>query len=158
MKKFVFILIGLILVTTNCFGSWKITQNKKDALSGSSESYENVFVIENGDMLFFNSKLNQVRIYSGHSIFKHDNGDYFRALVGYYVGDELVEKEYVYFKVDGDGNNDYAMISSYKSAGIGEKIINHLKYKGNVQIRATTYSYPNYDITATYNPNLKWYK
>ena len=157
MKKFITIIFATIVAmmtfSINANAQWGTPNyHKGDELKGTSAYYSNIY---QGDCGYFVCWSNDtdVKIGANRGIFDYDD-NYVFVIVGFYEGDKLIEKVTTRFYVpNGDSNTAYS--SEYKTKGLGEKIINHIKNVGNVRIIASKYSGADFDLTIPMNPNIK---
>lgn len=152
MKKFL-LLLAAILIADVASAQWlEPHYSPADELKGTEAYYSNMYRSEVGYFVSWSNETD-IKIGTDRGIFDYDD-NYVTVIVGFYVGDSLEEKVTAKFYVP-DGDSDTAYSSSYRSPGLGEKIINHLKTKGKVRFIASRYSGGDFDMTVPMNKNLK---
>lgn len=153
MKKFIIIIAAVILSIVNANAQWNSpSYHEGDELKGTGAYYSNLYIDDDGYFICW-SNSTDIKIAAKRGIFDYDD-NYVSVLIGFYKGTELIEKVNTKFFVpDGDSNTAYS--SEYKTKGLGEKVINHLKTVGNVRIIAPKYSGADFDLTIPMNKDLK---
>lgn len=160
MKKIIFILVMSLFVCINANAQWSVSVIKGDELKGTEDCYANVYDFSNGYFVCWSNDTS-IKIGTNVGIFDYDTEygsyssfQYTNVIIGFYVDGTLTEKVMAKFYVP-DGKSNTAYTSDIKNKGLGVKIINHIKTKGDVRIIAPRYGRVDFDITIPMNNTLK---
>lgn len=157
MKKFIMFvvatLVAMVSMSNFAMAQWfPPTHHQADELTGTSEYYSNLYEGDSGYFVCWSND-NNVKIVAKRGIFDY-NDDYVNVIVGFYEGENLIEKVETKFYVPQNESNT-AYTSDYKSPkGLGYKIKNHIKTKGDVRIIASKYSGIDFDLTVPMNEKI----
>lgn len=156
MKRYI-LLLATLFISTVTFAQWSIRHIDADELRGQEECYFNFYNSPKGDSFSFGSTQPLSFIIGTRSgIFNYGDDAFgyhtLKVIVGYYVGKELVDKATETLYISKDGNSNYA---GSLGGELANKVVNHLKTKGDVRIIAPKYSGSDYDVRIPMNKNLK---
>lgn len=153
MKK-LFLFLAMALFANAVNAQWHEPVYKPaDELKGEDAYYANIYDGNSGSFVCWSNETD-IKIITDRGIFDYDDS-YVRVIVGFYVGDELVDKVTARFYVP-KGDSDTAYTSKYQTpTDLGSRIITHLKTKGKVRFLAPKYSGSDFDLTVPMNKNLK---
>jgi len=157
MNRLICFLVALFafnFTTSQLFAQWTSQHVKADPLTKTEEHYIDVYMAENGDYFMSRSHHDGISIYTSDGFFNFDTNSHVHVVVGFYVGQNLIERKDVWLYVPAE-DPEYASTNRYKQKKIGRKIKDHLRAKGSIKIIADRYSKSNFEITIPMNPNIK---
>lgn len=141
MKKSFYAIIAafvtIVSLSTSCneSGQWYCTYYEVDELTGWGGYYDNKFYPETGESFSCDGK--EIELFTKstlHDYYRDDydllNDAYVTVIVGFYKDKKLNEKVTKEFNV---GRSGYSLVT-LKDEELSKKILNHLKYFGNVRI------------------------
>lgn len=145
LKKFLFLVL-LSISSISSYAEWKVV--KSDNIN---DDYNlNVFYTEEGYfMCGFN---NDIFIKTYNSIFDFDDDNNISALISLYENDRVIENLTINFFVSDIA--DGAISLNRGNEDNINKIMTHIKTKGNVRIVINRYRYSSFDVTIPMNKNL----
>lgn len=157
MKKIIFILAMTLLVCVNAKAQmWYIDETPADELKGTKASKHARFFTEDG-MCAIKGDDFAIAVKTHKGIFDYDgicNTRYIKVLVGYYVDDNLIDKDNIEFSIK--STPKFATLFQNKKYYY-TKIVNHLKTKGDVRFVIERYEDVDFDITLPMNKDLPMY-
>lgn len=157
MKKIIFILTMTLLVCVNANAQmWYIDETQADELKETKASKHALFLTEDGSCLIKGNDF-VIAIKTHKGIFDYDgirNTRHIKVLVGYYVDDNLIDKDIIEFSIKSSPN--FATLFQNKKYYY-TKIVNHLKTNGDVRFVIERYEDVDFDITLPMNKDLPMY-
>ena len=145
MKKSFYAIIAafvtIVSLSTSCneYGQWYCTYYEVDELTGWGGYYENKFYTETGESFSCDGKeidlftTSEIDNYSERCNYYRDDYDpyntYITVIVGFYKDKKLEEKVTKEFNI----RRGYSSVT-LKDEELSKKILNHLKYVGDVRI------------------------
>ena len=155
MKK-IFVLIATLFamfITNVANAQWEEPRfYKADELKGEDAYYSNCYISDDGAFVCWSNE-DTIKIISDRGIFDYHDS-YVKVIVGFYENNNLIEKVTTKFFVP-ERNSSCALTSDFYSKGLGKKIINHLKNKGEVRFIASKFRGADFDMTVPMNKNIK---
>lgn len=155
MKKIIFILSMTLLVCVNANAQmWSIKETNADELKGTNASTMVIFTDnENGSFcLNFETEGIVMGIQTHKGIFNYDTIGRVKILndviIGFYENDKLIDKITTSFLMRG------SKIAATLNGEIIVKVVQHLKYKGEVRFIVERYEDVDFDITLPMNKDL----
>lgn len=155
MKKILFIVVVMLSFCVNANAQmWYIDETKADELKGTKASKDAIFLNEDGCCIIKGDDF-VIAINTHKGIFDYDeigNTRFIKVLVGYYVDDNLIDKDTIEFLIS---KPKWAVLLSNEN--YYTKIVNHLKTKGNIRFVIERYEDVDFDITLPMNKDLPMY-
>ena len=140
MKKLIFLIALLIPMIASA--QWESHYVAGDELKGVSEHYANIYHDAYGNYFVYWTNGNDIKISTKSGIFNYNNYHGVSAIVGFYDGDALVEKQNVTMYVPtGDSDTAYNVEDDF-----GKKVIEHLNNVGAVRFIIPKYSGADFDM------------
>ena len=143
MRKTLLLAISATLFAFNAMAQWSTDSHKGDELLGTAPYKSYTYTASNGDSFIYWSNDYNFRLYAAKGIFFY-KGDFVNAVVGYYSGDELINRESVELYVPEGKPNTAQADNNWELA---DRIITHIENGGRVRIVADKYSGADFDIT-----------
>ena len=153
MKRLTATTIVLLVLAFSAGAQWRTSFHEADELKGTEEYTSSLYISETGDAFVCWSNEDGIKIVAGRGIFDYDD-NYVLAIIGFYEDGRMVDKVTTRLFVP-DGSADAAYSSEYRSPGLGKKIKEHLRTRGDVRILASKYSGADFDIRIPMNTDLQ---
>ena len=137
MKKSFYAIIAafvtIVSLSTSCneSGQWYCTYYEVDELTGWGGYYKNEFYTETGE--YFSCDGKEINLFTTSEIYNYDYdpyNTYITVIVGFYKDKKLEEKVTKEFNIGWEGSR----LVTLKDEELSKKILNHLKYVGDVRI------------------------
>ena len=145
MKKSFYVIIAafVTIVSTSCnestqeLGHWYCKYYEVDELTGWGGYYKNAFYTETGESFSCDGK--EINLFTTSEIYNYSEicnydydpyNTYITVIVGFYKDKKLEEKVTKEFNIGRDGSRFVTL----KDEELSKKILNHLKYVGDVRI------------------------
>ena len=143
MKKSFYVIIAafvtIVSLSTSCneSGQWYCTYYEVDELTGWGGYYNNEFYTETGE--YFSCDGKEINLFTTSEIYNYSErcnydydpyNTYITVIVGFYKDKKLEEKVTKEFNIGCDGFRFVTL----KDEELSKKILNHLKYVGDVRI------------------------
>lgn len=156
MKRFFSIIIMLLSIVFSSNAQWRVRHIKGDELKGTKDRLMNSFTTKNGDEIAIMND-GTILLYSKNGIFDIRIGDYYgaEAKIGFYEDNKLIKKIVKGFSVSLKNADCAILLGDYDEDKIGDQIINHIKYKGDVRIIMPKFHGSDFDARMTKNPNIR---
>ena len=149
MKKFIFTVL-LVFISYASFAQWDISLNNGDELLNIPAHYFHIYHdnINGAASIAFKSNDDSFLVTPIKGIFDYNQDDLCKVIIGFYENDKLTNKI----------ETNFTVVNNGKIAGTfgetGQKIIMHLKNKGDVRIILPKYNSSNIDIRIPMNKNI----
>ena len=156
MKRILSIIIMLLSIVFSMDAQWRVRSVKGDELKRTKDRLMNRFTAENKDEVIIMND-GTIMLYSENGIFDINIGDHYgvEGIIGFYENNKLIKKIIKGFSVSLKNPDCAALLGGYDEDKIGDQIINHLKYKGDVRIIMSKFRGSDFDVRMPKNPNMK---
>lgn len=153
MKRYIYLILISIVAHTNAFAQWTTTHLTADPLRDMPAQFISTFTTEDGVRFICSSIDDNVTIHSNDKIFNYDIKQNVHVIIGFYIGNNLVERKDAWFYVPAS-DPTYAISGLHKKSKIGKKIKEHLRAKGSVRIIVDVFGDSNIELIIPMKKNL----